>query len=136
MVRFFSLLFYLCAVISCAQPNTENNTNTMKNTTNKTVTLVSSLPSPTPSTTAMFHIVDENGSYETPEGTKEGVVVLVYSTDSDDLPKHRVGEGSEFELVGYRYKVARIIRSEDYTKSKDKVELTVLGAVGDQEEEE
>lgn len=135
MVRFFSLLFYLCAVISCAQPNTENNTNTMKNT-KKTVTLISSLPSPTPSTTAMFHIVEENGSYETPEGTKEGVVVLVYSTDNDDLPKHRVGEGSEFELVGYRYKVARIIRSEDYTKSKDKVELTILGPVGDQEEEE
>lgn len=133
MVRFLSFLFYLCAIIGCTQPIAEKNT--MKDT-NKIVTLVSSLPSPTPSTTAMFHIVDKNGPYDTPEGSKEGVVVLIYSTDGDDLPKHRVGEGSEFEMVGYQYKVKRIIRSEDYTKSKDKVELEVLGSVNTQEEEE
>ena len=136
MIRLLYTLFYLslCTLWGCTQPTVNN---PMDNHTKHIITVVSSLPTPTPSTTAMFHIVDENGTYQTADGaTKQGVVIQIYSTESDDIPKHRVGEGSEFELVGYRYRVHKIIRSEDYTKSRDKVELEVLGQVEGYQEEE
>jgi hypothetical protein len=104
-------------------------------TDNPIVKLQSALPTPTPSTMAMFHIVEEEGSYTVADGsTQQGVVVKVYSTDDNTAPEHRVGTGSEFEMMGQRYRVQKIVRSTNYKKSGDEVWLEVLKDSSDEEE--
>ena len=96
----------------------------------KIIKIQSSLPTPTSGTMAMFSLAEENGSYELPNGeVKKGQTVRIYSTDSDDLPEHLVGVGSEFVMVGYKYRVVKIALSEDYTKARDEAWVEELGAV-------
>lgn len=59
----------------------------------------------------------------------EGQLVRIYSTDGDHLPKHLVGVGSEFDMVGHRYKVIKIVLSENYEESSDEVWVEDLGKI-------
>ena len=124
-------IFFLIIIgSSCTAPSTKSN---MENTNIEKETIIkihSSLPTPTPSTMAMFNLLEESGEYTLPNGeTTTGELVLIYSTDGDHLPKHRVGVGSEFEMVGYRYRVVKIVHSENYKIASDQVWVEILGKV-------
>lgn len=106
----------------------------MKETTSKDentiIRIASSLPTPMPNTMAMFTLGEENGEYNLPNGDPAtGQLVRIFSTDSDDLPEHLVGVGSEFEMLERKYKVVKIVLSENYEKSGDEAWVEVLDTV-------
>ena len=116
---------------SCSTPTTNSN---MKDTTsqdeNTLIRIESSLPTPIPSTMAMFSLGEEDGEYKLPNGElAKGQLVRIFSTDSDDSPEHLVGIGSEFEMVGHKYRVVKIVLSENYEESGDVVWVEELDLI-------
>lgn len=132
LLTLITLTYIILIGTACTAPSTTNTNSTMEDTTPEENTIIkvqSSLPTPTATTMLMFNLL-EKGEYTLPDGeVAEGQLVKIFSTDGDDIPKHTVGVGSEFEIVGHKYKVVNIVLSEDYTKSRDEVWIEDLGAV-------
>lgn len=130
-----SILVTTCFIIliwgSCTTPPTNVNMKITNPNEGKTIIKIkSSLPTPAPNTMLMFTLLDEKAEYKLPNGeTTTGDIVEIFSTDGDHVPTHRVGVGSEFELLGYRYRLDQIVRSEDYTKSSAEAWVEVLGKI-------
>lgn len=137
-MHLFKIVIFLTINLIWSSCSTSTTNANMKDTTSKeeakketkVIKIQSSLPTPTSGTMAMFTLMEENGSYELPNGeVKKGQTVRIFSTDGDDLPEHVVGVGSEFVMVGYKYRVIKIALSEDYTKARDETWVEELGAI-------
>ena len=124
-MRFIPILFILWS--SCHTPT---NHSTMNNIDQDIFKISSSLPSPVSNTMLMFDLLEKEGEYTLPNGeVKTGQLITFYSTDGDHIPRQTTGIGGEIDMLGYRYKLIKIIRSEDYTISADEAWLDVIGEV-------